>query len=265
MSKRAELAVFAAINGLVLSLAFGAGYAVRALSEGAPTSAAALFGTAASERYPLLAEVRRLVEAHYIGPLPEEQALEYGAIRGFVAALEDPYTVFVEPQAHELESNSLQGEFGGVGVTVSQNEAGEIVLSPLPDSPAAAAGILEGDVLVAVDATVIAPGMTVDQVTALVRGPIGSSVQLTVRHPAGNQANVTVVRQRIEIPSVTWQLFDADATIGLILISRFSDKTPAEVERAIDALHASGAQRYVLDLRNNGGGILESAVGGAGD
>ena len=114
--------------------------------------------------------------------------------------------------------------------------------------------------LLRVDAVAIAAGMPMDDVTALIRGPIGSTVLLGVRHPDGTEAEVSLVRQRYQIPSVRWKLMPGYASIGVIAVDRFSDKTAAEVQQAIEELSGQGADRYVLDLRNNGGGILEAAV-----
>jgi len=131
-----SLGVFAVINVIFLSLAFGAGYVVRAVTTDRDWWQQ-LAGASDGERYPILAEARLLLEAHYIGELPDDRVLEYGAARGLVASVGDPYTVFVEPQAHELASQDLAGEYGGIGVTIKANEAGEIVLSPYRESPAA--------------------------------------------------------------------------------------------------------------------------------
>jgi carboxyl-terminal processing protease len=252
------LAIFGAVNVLFLSLAFGAGYVVRAAtSEGWPLLPTR---TGGAEQYGLLAEVRSLLEAHYIGEMPDDQALEHGAVRGLVAAVSDPYTVFVEPQAHELASQDLAGEYGGIGVTVGTNESGEIVLSPYRASPAERAGVVDGDVLLAVDEAPLAPGTTIETATALIRGLIETEVRLTIRHPDGIETTLTVRRERFEIPSTVWRSLPGDTTVGVIAISRFSGRTADEVKQAIEELSGLGVTRYILDLRNNGGGILEAAV-----
>jgi carboxyl-terminal processing protease len=237
--------------------AFAAGYVVRAASPAAAPLPLPAFG---SDPYPLLTEIRGLLAQRFIGTLPDAQKLEYGMAHGLVGALGDPYTVFVEPQPHEIETNSLAGEYGGVGVEMSQTVGGDFVLNPYPDSPAAAQGVLPADVLLKVDQTPIVRTMTVDAVAALVRGPVESTVTLRVRHPQGAEADIAIIRQTYTIPSVTWRLLTEDPAIGLIAISRFSGKTAAETLQAADALQAQGAQKLVLDLRGNGGGILEAAV-----
>ena len=258
MKKLTEIAAFAGLVALWLTAAFGAGYYTRALTT--ENKDVAVPGLAPADPYPILTEARRILEDYYNRPLPDDPTLEYGAVRGLVNAVGDQYTVFVEPQPHELETQSLQGEYGGVGVGLSKNAAGEIVLSPYPDSPAAQAGILEGDVLLAVDDTLLTGTATGEDAAALIRGPIGTPVTLRVRHPSGEEFTVRILRQSFPIPSVTWKIVDGQPTIGLIAISRFSDKTPQEVLRAAGDLRATGADRFILDLRNNGGGILESAV-----
>jgi carboxyl-terminal processing protease len=261
MKKLASLAIFGLLYCLFLAVAFLAGFYVRDWTD---AGALSLPGLPAAHDYRLLDEIRALLQAHYIGALPDEQTLEHGAARGMVSAVGDPYTVFVDPPTHELETQSLAGEYGGIGVELTKNQAGEVVLSPFPDSPAIEAGLVEGDVLLAVDHMTITTATTLDEATALVRGLVGTSVTLRVRHPAGDTATLELVRQNIPLPSVMWRIVSAEAAIGLISINRFSDKTPQEVERAAAALQTQGAARFILDVRNNGGGILESAVGVAG-
>ena len=259
MKKSTALVIFGLIQVVFILVAFASGYVVRAAGELDPATLPLLPGQT-PDSYPLLAEVRGLLAASFIGPLPNDKTLEYGAVRGLVNAVGDPYTVFVEPQHHELETNSLSGEFGGVGMTISALPDGTFVLEPFRESPAEQGGIQVGDVLLKVDGTEITAGMRLDDVTALIRGPIGTTVVITVRHPGGDEAQISLVRQRYEIPSVRWKLIDGQANIGLITVERFSDKTAGEVALGLEELTAQGADRFVLDLRNNGGGILDAAI-----
>lgn len=111
----------------------------------------------------------------------------------------------------------------------------------------------------AIDATVVDAATALDDVTALIRGPIGTAVRLTLRRGA-DEVIVTINRDRIELPSVTWRIVEGHEHIGLIAIDRFSDKTPDELGHGLGELTAKGATSFVLDLRNDGGGILKSAV-----
>ena len=258
LPKLPHLLGFALLTLFFNTAAFVTGYYVRAAT--AEDAALPFPALGSRDAYPLLTQIRSLLADRYIGSLPDGRTLEYGAAHGLVGTLGDPYTVFVEPQPHEIETNSLSGEFGGIGVELSQTVSGEYILNPYPDSPAAAEGVQPADVLLAVDEVLIRPTMTIDEVAARVRGPVGSTVSLRLRHPGGAEAAIAVIRQTFTIPSVTYRLLAEDATIGLITISRFSDKTPAETRHAAEELLAQGAARLVVDLRGNGGGILESAV-----
>lgn len=260
MKKSTALVTFGIIQVVFILVAFGSGYVVRAATADGQAAGLPLLTGQTPDNYPLLAEVRGLLKASFIGPLPDEQTLQYGAVRGLVSAVGDPYTVFVEPQHHELETNSLSGEYGGVGMNISAQPDGGFVLSPFRNSPAALGGVQEGDVLLQIDSTVLSAGQPMDDVIAQIRGPIGSTVVLVVRHPAGSQESLTLTRQRYEIPSVRWKLLEGHPNIGVITLDRFSDKTAGEVKLALEELGAQGADRYVLDLRNNGGGILDAAI-----
>lgn len=130
MKRFLTYAAISALQVFFLSAAFLVGFLVYAQTsdDGTDTIIPGLGGGA----YPILTQVRSLLAAHFIGDMPDDETLEYGAAHGMVAAVGDPYTVFVEPQAHELETQSLQGEYGGIGVGLARNAAGDLVLSPYP-------------------------------------------------------------------------------------------------------------------------------------
>lgn len=206
-------------------------------------------------------EAWRLVEDNFIGELPGAQARTYGAIRGSLELLEDPYTVFVEPAARDAERDSLRGSFGGIGAYITRPEdGGDVLLEPIPGNPAEAAGMLAGDVLLAVDGTAVTPEMTVEDIVDMIKGEKGTTVVLTVRHPdSTDPVDLTIVRDDILIPSVSYRLLE-EAPIGYIQLTRFSGESANEVAAAIEDLQSQGAQSLVLDLRHNGGGLLNAAV-----
>jgi carboxyl-terminal processing protease len=244
---------------------FLAGYYARAFADTEPWLRWPLPGlSAADTAFPIFNEARAKIEENFIGAFPTQKQLDYGVVKGYINALGDPYTVFVEPPQTELQAQSLAGEYGGIGVEIIRNARDEIALNPFPDSPAAAAGLREGDVLLQVDEIVVTPATTNEQISALIRGPVGTTVKIRVRRTDGQEATFTLTRQKIEIPSVTWRMVDGQPDIGLLTLTRFSDKTAAETAKAARELQARGATRYVIDLRNNGGGLLTSAVEVAG-
>ncbi len=215
-----------------------------------------------SQEFDLFWEAWDRVETSFIGEKPTQQELMYGAIRGAFATLNDPYTIFVEPVARQQERESLQGTFGGIGAFLRRpEEGGDIVLSPIPGNPAEIAGILEGDVLVAVDGVPVTAEMTVAEVADMIKGLKDTAVTLTIIHLNTESAvEVIITRGDILIPSVSSRLLDEDETIGYIQLTRFSGESSNEVGAAVTDLMAQGAERLILDLRGNGGGLLDAAV-----
>jgi carboxyl-terminal processing protease len=156
----------------------------------------------------------------------------------------------------------LSGEYGGIGAILSIDDNDRYLLYPFDGSPASEAGLLDGDVLLKVDGVSISSEMNQDEVLALIRGPIGSEVVLTIvdRESHENEIEFIITREKFSIPSVSYYLHDDDKGIGVIAISLFSEQTYREVEEAYDDLVRSGAKAFILDLRDNSGGMVESAV-----
>jgi carboxyl-terminal processing protease len=203
-----------------------------------------------------------LIESNFIGDLPTAKEMTYSAIRGVVSSLNDPYTVFVEPVVRTQEREQLQGSFGGIGAYLSRPEdGGDVVLDPIPGNPAEIAGILTGDVLLAVDGVEITAETTIAEIIEMVKGEKGTAVRLTILHPGTSEpVDIEVERDDILIPSVTYRLLTEDESIGYIQLTRFSGESSNEIRDAMTALLEQGAEKLVLDLRNNGGGLLDAAV-----
>ncbi|MBN1887904.1 MAG: S41 family peptidase [Thermoflexales bacterium] len=215
----------------------------------------------ASRQIPLLWEVWDIVETDFIGELPDSRTMTYGAIRGALGTLNDPYTAFIEPRQHQRQMEDLRGSFGGIGVTMRRDKDGHVLLSPMPDSPARRAGVQSGDILVSVEGQPITPTVSFDDVTALVRGPVSSSVTIQIwRGDPPTTHSFTIVRQEIMLPSVTWRLVEEQPDVGYIALSRFSDRSAGEIKQAIGELQAAGATRLIFDLRDNGGGLRQAGV-----
>lgn len=206
-------------------------------------------------------EVWHILRHDFYGYLPDEKLMTYAAIRGALTSLNDPYTIFVEPQPRELERHDLEGRFGGIGAWIEQKGPGIFILTTMRDRPAARVGVQDGDTLVAVDDTAITPETTLQDVLAMIRGPVDTVVRITVRREkADDLLSFEITRLEFEIPSVSWRLLEEAPTIGYVKINLFSERTASELQEALDDLLPQGATQIVLDLRDNGGGLLQTAI-----
>jgi carboxyl-terminal processing protease len=232
-----------------IALGFIAGFTVnRLLNEDA-------------DSWPILHQAANILEDHGIKGTPTPPALEYGMIRGMVQAYDDPYTIFVEPVQHELEGNTLMGSFGGIGVRLGRDTQGYPVLFPLPDSPAQDAGVLEGDRLISIETQAINPQTTNEAVQAGLRGPINEWVTIGIaRPPDYYERKYRIKRAEIPLPSVTWHLQPDHPDFGIIEINLIAASTPDEIEKAVKNLQERGASQFILDLRDNSGGLLTAGV-----
>lgn len=203
------------------------------------------------------------VEQDFFGELPDDGTLTYGAVRGMLQALDDPYTFFIEPPDHELEQAQLKGRHGGIGAEYVLAEGYLVVVAVLEDSSAMRAGIRTDDVIIKVDGADVL-GLSQSEATMLIRsGAPGSQVTLTIlREGEVKPLSVTVVRQQIEVPTVIWELKEDD--IGYVRVSFFGERTNQELARALEELKRMGARKLVLDLRDNPGGMITAAVDVAG-
>ena len=239
---------------LCFCLAFVAGFGVHQLWERLDG------GTAQASQLGVFWETWDRVEVYFYGELPSPQERTYGAIHQALTLLNDPYTVFVEPQPRELERDRMRGSFGGIGVTLWRDSEGRMILSPYPDSPAGRAGLIEGDVLLALDGRDIVEETTVDDVSVLLHDEVGTAVTLTISRPPTPPFDLTITREEIQIPSVTWRVLDQATDMGYMHIESFTERTGDEVADAVQELQTAGITGLVLDLRDNYGGLIEPAV-----
>jgi len=250
-------------GGLVIGLAFIGGYLYGETFIEVEAEPLPLIDDASFE---LLNEANGLLETYFLGEMPDEEARLDGAIHGLVGSFDDPNTFYVEPQRHEVEATNLHGSFGGIGAEIGRNETGEYVLvNVFRDGPGYEAGLRDGDVIVAVDgaeADTSAP--TSDDLIAAIRGPVGEPVVLTIRR-GEERLDIEVVRGEISIPSVTWRLLAEDSRIGYVHISRFTASAPDQLDTALNELIDQGAAAFVLDLRGNGGGLVDASIDIAGE
>ncbi len=262
MNKRGGAVLRAVLAGLLVGLAIGGAFAAGFLAREISGLGGRVLAEGAGGEFPLLGEVETLIERNFVRPRPSQQTLEYGAIRGLLAALGDPFTFFIEPPVAASESDVLAGTYGGIGVQVARTEAGVLVLYPFDDSPALQAGIQAGDVLLAVNGVVGDVTMQADALDQMLRGEVreGSGVTLRVQAQGGEARDIFVPFAVINVPSVAWRVLAEDSRLGYVQILRFTSRTPDELAAAVDALRGQGAQALVVDLRGTAGGLLQESI-----
>jgi carboxyl-terminal processing protease len=199
---------------------------------------------------------KKFVSSSSTADVTTQEKIE-GAIEGLVRSYDDPYTVFLPPTDANMFEEDISGNFGGVGMEVGLRDEVITVIAPLPNTPAAKAGILAKDVLVKIDDT-STEGMGVDEAVRRIRGEEGSTVRLTIyRSGEPELLEIAVIRDNITIPTV-----DAKKVDGVFVISLYSFNAIAEtkMQEALNEYVRSGAKKLVLDVRGNPGGFLQSAV-----
>lgn len=182
----------------------------------------------------------------------------YGAIKGMVASIGDPYTVFMTPDETQEFDQTLSGTLQGIGAELSVKDGNLVVISPLKNSPAEKAGLLPGDIVYKIEGK-LTNEMTLFEAVIKIRGQKGTSVTLTViRKGVSSPFDVIIVRDNIHIESVSWE--DEGKGIFYISINQFSDSTKTEFNKVVSDILLKEPKALILDLRFNGGGYLDIAV-----
>jgi carboxyl-terminal processing protease len=188
----------------------------------------------------------------------DNTALAQGAIRGMLQALDDPYATYLDREDFEVELGRFRGSFEGIGAEVAGREGQTVIVAPFPDSPAERAGIRPGDVILEVDGDSV-DGLSVIEVVTRIRGDKGTTVSLLVQHRGETEpVAVDIVRDVIATPTVRHQIIEGD--IFYIYISSFGEPTKDELVNAFEQYRASGARGMLIDLRDNPGGYVSSAI-----
>ncbi len=191
---------------------------------------------------------------------PSEKALTRGAIKGMVDVLrkhEDPYALFYTPDGYRSFQELTTGKFSGIGVWLKQKGDDLEIVSVLPSTPAQEAGLRSGDVIRSIDGTDVVD-MSSDDAVARIKGPEGTEVSLGVER-AGNDLSFTLARAEIELPNLISKTIDGD--LGYIRLFGFARGAGDQVHAEVEDLLADGVRGVVLDLRDNGGGLFQEAVG----
>ncbi|OGH67612.1 MAG: hypothetical protein A3C15_01315, partial [Candidatus Magasanikbacteria bacterium RIFCSPHIGHO2_02_FULL_50_9b] len=198
------------------------------------------------------------IQEKYVKRPADEQQLFYGAISGLVASLGDPYSVYFTPEIAKQFQEELDGSFSGIGAEVGMKENRVVIIAPLADSPAEAAGVSSGDYIVEIDGK-LTTGLSVEQAVKQIRGPQGTNVVLTVEREGKQELiKITITRRKIELKSVTHQLMP-DNTL-LITITSFNEQTMGQLNAAIATAQSKKVKGIIVDLRNNPGGYFETSI-----
>jgi carboxyl-terminal processing protease len=245
--------------GILLAGVFAAGFFFHGFVTESPLVAAS---SAGQGDYSLLTEVQALLDRHYLREQPSQSEREYAAIRGMLGSLQDRYTFFIDPPVAASESDVLAGTYGGIGVQVQRSETGDLLVFPFEDSPAAAAGIEGGDILIAVNSAPVNAGMSLDTIDQMLRGEVkeDSGVEITVVKADGSEYTTFILFDVINVPSVLWRVLQEDPVVGYVQIQRFTSRTPEELTTALTELAAAGVDGLVIDLRDNSGGLLQESI-----
>jgi carboxyl-terminal processing protease len=256
---RLPLWLVAPLLGLTLLLGVGGGLlAGFALNRGqaAPCPEAA----DVCAEFGVFWEAWKLARERYVdAEAADPDQMVAGAVNGMLDTLGDEgHTRFLSAEEASAWDESLRGSFEGIGAYIDVRDGQTVIVAPIDGSPAAAAGIRAGDIVLAVNGESTA-GWTVDELAAKVRGPEGTDVTLRVQHPGeAEPVELTITRAEVVVPSVTWRMLAGET--ALIRLSSFDEDAGDELERALEQAQAEGARAVVLDLRNNPGGLLDESI-----
>ena len=243
--------LFFSLQIVVILGAFGLGYLIAEMGSRSPSTS-----------FPVLEEAFSLVGEYGLREVTEDMRVEYGMIRGMVQAYGDPYTSHIEPAQHELQTNQLSGSYGGIGSLIEMREDGNYYLLPYPNSPASNAGLQQHDRLFRIGGKLVTEYATLDEIIVDIRGEAGTNVSITVlRSPDYlEEETFSIKRAEVPLPSLLAYLDDDYPQIGVIKINIIAGTNSNELVEAIESLQDQGADRFLIDLRNNGGGLLDSGI-----
>lgn len=242
---------------VVLSTVFAGGMLFERLMDAAPGSAQGLPGSNEGSLDAAVAEVAGIIEDLALEP-SSETSMTAGAINGMLGSLEDSHAVYFDPQHYEYFNEQNMGEFYGIGITIANDGDDLVINSVITSTPAEAAGLEPSDLIVEIDGEA-RPRWDVDEAVLRIRGEAGTSVKLGIRRgDAAELLEFTITRAKIEVPNIESELLDGG--IGYIKLESFNQNATSEVRSALEDLGAQGAKGYILDLRNNPGGLLAASV-----
>ena len=205
----------------------------------------------------LFGEVLEKINKEYVDEIDQSESMD-SAINGLLQSL-DPYSAYMSPEVFNEMQTETSGEFGGLGIEVSMESGVVKVISPIDDTPASKAGIKAGDYIVKID-NVQVQGKSLSEAVDLMRGPVGSGIDLTIRRVGEKKAlTFNIIREIIQIKSVKADLLEKN--IGYIRLTSFNENSGKQIEKEIKNFEKQNkVKSYILDLRNNPGGLLSQAI-----
>ena len=205
----------------------------------------------------IFGEVLEKINKEYVDEVDQSKSMD-AAINGLLQSL-DPYSAYMSPESFDSMQTETKGEFGGLGIEVGM-EAGVVkVISPIDDTPASKAGLKAGDYIVKINDTQVQGKSLMDAVD-LMRGPVGSSIKITVRRRGQKKALIfNITREIIEVQSVKFELLDNN--VGYIRLTSFNENSSQQIKEKIEEFNKNkNIKGFVFDLRNNPGGLLSQAI-----
>ena len=205
----------------------------------------------------LFGEVLEKINKEYVDEIDQSESMD-SAINGLLQSL-DPYSAYMSPEIFNEMRTETSGEFGGLGIEVGMESGVVKVISPIDDTPASRAGIKAGDYIVKINDTQV-QGKSLTEAVELMRGPVGSGIELTIRRRGEKKAlTFNIVREIIQIKSVKSELLEKN--IGYIRLTSFNENSGKQIKREIERFEKNNnTESYILDLRNNPGGLLSQAI-----
>ena len=205
----------------------------------------------------LFGEVLEKINKEYVDEVNQSESMD-SAINGLLQSL-DPYSAYMSPEIFNEMQTETSGEFGGLGIEVSMESGVVKVISPIDDTPASRAGIKAGDYIVKID-DIQVQGKSLSEAVDLMRGPVGSGIKLTIRRRGEKKAlTFSIVREIIQIQSVKADLLEKN--IGYIRLTSFNENSGSQIKKEIEKFEKNkNLKSYILDLRNNPGGIISQAI-----
>ncbi|MBI2462649.1 MAG: S41 family peptidase [Candidatus Spechtbacteria bacterium] len=255
---------------MLVGISFGAGLIVGQLKQTPlptsilPFNSINLSGQTVPSSFSLIEDVWKRIHTQYVyNDKLDDSQLIYGAIRGMLGAVGDPYSVFFNPQESKDFLETVNGQFDGIGAEVGMRDSQLTIIAPLKDSPAERSGLKAADQITTID-SVSTKGMTLEEAVSKIRGLRGTNVVLGIARQNGEQKifSITITRETIKVPSMKWEM--KDGNIAAISFFQFSERSPQDFQKIVEEIQRADTRGIILDLRNNPGGYLSAAVDIAG-